>query len=295
MPATRRFSAPPRENLQFNDLIGVDSIKIRNHRNEAVTALNCIDYASHFQLVIPMTSATAKAARTAYRQWTRIFGAPRRMYGDLGSEFKASFVRAVEEDGTEFVPSSLESPHQRGLVERAGKTYKQILYKTMNTVPCESEEQWRENVDASSTMRNRLLLKGGYSPIQRVMGFTPRLPGELLSGRDPQFSERTPVRPGDLSVLRSMELRRSAAKAFFDSDCQSALQRATLAGPRPWRTFEPGQIVFFFRRGADTQKKPASFYWQGPARVLLVDMPNTIWLSHRNHQNAFELPVKKKP
>ena len=282
MPATRRFSAPPRENLQFNDLIGVDSIKIRNHRNEAVTALNCIDYASHFQLVIPMTSATAKAARTAYRQWTRIFGAPRRMYGDLGSEFKASFVRAVEEDGTEFVPSSLESPHQRGLVERAGKTYKQILYKTMNTVPCESEEQWRENVDASSMMRNRLLLKGGYSPIQRVMGFTPRLPGELLSGRDPQFSERTPVRPGDLSVLRSMELRRSAAKAFFDSDCQNALQRATLAGPRPWRTFEPGQIVFFFRRGADTQKKPASFYWQGPARVLLVDMPNTIWLSHRN-------------
>ena len=40
--------------------------------------------------------------------------------------------------------------------------------------------------------------------------------------------------------------------------------------------------MFFFRRGADTQKKPTDFYWRGPARVLLVDAPNTIWLSYRN-------------
>lgn len=109
-------------------------------------------------------------------------------------------------------------------------------------------------------MRNRLLLKGGYSPIQRVLGFTPRLPGELMAGREPRLSRSTPTPPGDLTIHRSMELRKAAAKAFFEADCQQAIEQALEAGPRPWRSFEPGQIVYFFRQQADTQKKPLDFY-----------------------------------
>ena len=282
-PATKRNSAPPRENLHFNQLIGVDTIHLRDHHHRTVPALNMIDYASHFQLVVPMGSSTAKAARTAYRQWVKLFGVPTRVYGDLGGEFKSVFVQMLEEDGSEFVPSSLESPQQRGLVERAGQTYKNILYKTMNTVSCETDEAWKDAVDTTCMVRNRLLLRGGYSPIQRVLGYTPRLPGELMAGREPNLQNLELQKPSDLAVVRSMELRKAASKAFFDSDCQQSLQRAIYAGPRPWRHYEPGQVVYFFRRGADTQKKPLEFYWRGPARVLLVDMPNIIWLSFRNN------------
>ena len=281
-PATRRHAAPPRENLQFNDLVGVDTVHLRDPEHNSIPALNLIDYASHFQMMIPLASATAQSARSAYRQWIKVFGVPRKVYGDLGGEFKATFLQAMEEDGTEFIPSSLESPYQRGLVERSGKTFKNILYKTMNTLGCDSHDEWLDVVNTCCMMRNRLLLKGGYSPIQRVLGFTPRLPGEIWAGRNPKLKHIVPERPGDLAVLRSMEIRKVAAKAFFDSDCQQALQRSLYAGPRPWRHFEPGQLVYFFRRGADTSKKPTSFYWRGPARVLLVDTPNTIWLSFQS-------------
>ena len=233
-----KHSAPPRENLQFNQLVGIDTVHLRNHKHQPVPALSIIDYSSHFQLVIPMNNSTAKAARSAYRRWLKIFGAPTRMYGDLGSEFRSVFVQALEEDGTEFIPSALETPQQRGLVERAGKTFKIMLYKTMATTSCTTEEEWKACVDTTTMMRNRLLLRGGYSPIQRVMGFTPRLPGELMIGREPHLRGRTPNSAGDMSVMRSMEIRRAAAHAFFESDCQQSLQQALYAGPRPWRSFD---------------------------------------------------------
>ena len=48
-----RHSAPPRENLQFNQLVSVDTVHLRNHKRKPVPSLNVIDYSSHFQMVIP--------------------------------------------------------------------------------------------------------------------------------------------------------------------------------------------------------------------------------------------------
>ena len=153
-PSPMKHSAPPRENLQFNQLVGIDTVHLRNHKHQPVPALSIIDYSSHFQLVIPMNNSTA------------------------------------------------------------GKTFKTMLYKTMATTSCTTEEEWKACVDTTTMMRNRLLLRGGYSPIQRVMGFTPRLPGELMIGREPHLRGRAPNSAGDMSVMRSMEIRRAAAHAF---------------------------------------------------------------------------------
>ena len=102
---------------------------------------------------------------------------------NLGTEHQAAFRKQAERDGTEVVPSALEAPYQQGLTERAGGVFKNILYKAMLDYDCQTEEEWRGLVDVSCMMRNRLLLSGGYSPIQRVIGYSPRLPGgRLLSG-----------------------------------------------------------------------------------------------------------------
>ena len=71
---------------------------------------------------------------------------------------------------------------QRGLTERAGGLFKELLYKAMATYSCSNLKEWQELVDVICMVRNRLLLRGGYSPIQRVLGFIPRLPGGLLTG-----------------------------------------------------------------------------------------------------------------
>ena len=95
---------------------------------------------------------------------------------DLGTEFKAEFRRQVESDGSEALPSSLETPTQRGLTESAGGVFKDILYKSMIDYQCQSREERKELVDIACMTRNRLLLRGGYSPIHRPTGSSATLP-----------------------------------------------------------------------------------------------------------------------
>ena len=155
LPDPVRKGAPPKEDLFINERVGVDTVHLRDHNNEAVPSLNIIDFHTHFQLVIPMATESASEVRKAYRQWVRFFGVPRKVLYDLGSEFKAEFRRQVEQDGSEAIPSALETPTQRGLTERAGGVFKNILYKSMVDYQCTSRDEWRELVDIACMTRNR--------------------------------------------------------------------------------------------------------------------------------------------
>ena len=281
LPAAARQGAPPREELFINDLVGVDTVHLRNHKGEAVPALNMIDWHSHFQLVVPMETENAKGARQAYRQWIRFFGPPKKVMLDMGSEFKAEFKKQIEADGSETVPGALEAPTQRGLTERAGGIFKDILYKAMMTYTCANQEDWKELVDTTCMTRNRLLLRAGYSPIQRVIGYTPRLPGGLLTGTDFDQGAASLRQAGDLDVQKATAMRKSAAIAFHEADCDQALRAAALAGPRKHRNFEVGQAVYFWRRGAGTTKRARNAYWAGPGRVIMTSLPNAVWISHQ--------------
>ena len=100
-------------------------------------------------------------------------------------------------------------------------------------------------------MRNRLLLRGGYSPIQRVIGYSPRLPGGLLSGGSEDHMASDLVKLGDAPAERSMRMRKAAAVAFHAADCDQALRASVHSGPRPHRNYE-------------------------------VDLPGCLWLSFQN-------------
>ncbi|CAE7350468.1 RE1 [Symbiodinium sp. CCMP2456] len=244
LPAAARQGAPPREELFINDLVGVDTVHLRDHQKRAVPALNIVDWHSHFQLVIPMEAENAPAARKAYRQWVRFFGPPKKVMLDLGSEFKAEFKRQIEADGSETVPGALEAPTQRGLTERAGGVFKDILYKAMMTHKCSSTEEWKELVDVACM-------------------------------------HRKPSQAGDLGVARATQMRKAAAIAFHEADCDQALRAAALAGPRKHHNFEVGQAAFFWRRGAGTTKKDRESYWAGPGRIIMTSLPNAVWISHQ--------------
>ncbi|CAE7803733.1 unnamed protein product [Symbiodinium sp. KB8] len=282
LPEAVRKGAPPKEELYINEKVGVDTVHLRDHNNDAVPSLNIIDFHTHFQLVIPMAAESASEVRKAYRQWIRFFGVPRKVLFDLGTEFKAEFRRQVENDGSEALPSSLETPTQRGLTERAGGVFKNILYKSMIDYQCQSREEWKELVDIACMTRNRLLLRGGYSPIQRVIGYTPRLPGGLLTGGADDHTHAARMVVGDREVVRSMKMRKAAAVAFHAADCDQALRAATLAGPRKVFDFEVGQLVYFWRRGATSTKKTRQSYWAGPGRVVMTSLPNAVWVAYNN-------------
>ena len=50
-------------------------------------------------------------------------------------------------------------------------------------------------------------------------------------------------------------MRKAAATAFVEADASAALRRAISTGPRPMQEYDIGEMVYFYRMGADKQKK----------------------------------------
>eukprot|EP00435_Cladocopium_sp_Y103_P067523 s922_g30.t1 len=148
---------------------------------------------------------------------------------------------------------------------------------------CHTWEEWRTTVDVVNATVNRLSNKSGFSPAQRMLGFNPRLPGALLSGGQEDHGSASRYVVGDQQVQRSMEIRKQAALAFHEADCSQALRHAVRSGPKKIYDYEPGQTVYFWRKGMDRAKKDSPAYWHGPARVVLTNLPSTVWVSHHGY------------
>ena len=293
-PRPSRAGAPPRE-VGLNEIVGVDTIQMRASSSQKPKyCLNICDYASHFQLLVPLADHTAQGARQGYRTWIRLFGPPRRLLCDLGREFQKEFEDSAEADGTEILPSSLETPEQRGFVERNGQLFKDMAYKTMEQVNCNNWATWHERIDITCHTKNRLLSRGGFSPAQRVFGYQQRLPGGLMSDGAGDLAVQSRAAAGDLGVNQAMEIRKAASQSFHEIDCQQAIRAAATHGPRPHYDYQPGQAVYFWRRGTDPTRKAANAFWHGPARVVAVQLPTTVWISY-NHHLVKAAPEKLRP
>ena len=147
-------------------------------------------------------------------------------------------------------------------------------------VVCRDWDHWSEAVDIVTSTVNRLTNKSGYSPIQRMLGYTPRVPGGLLTGGHNDWSTSSRARVGDLQVQRAVSLRRAAAVAFHNADASQALRSAVRAGPRLWQDYQVGQTVYYWKKGMERAKKDSPAFWHGPAKVILVSLPNSVWVSH---------------
>ena len=276
-----RAAAPPKE-LPVNHTVGVDTIYIPNHKGKNRMALNIVDWSSRFQMVIPLRNHTPGEARHAYLQWVRFFGPPVRLYTDLGKEFRGAFQEGASMDDTLIEPGALEMPTQRSITERAGKSFKTIFEKAMKDYACQNEDEWKDLVDVTAMTMNRLL-NAGYSPIQRVLGYTPRVPGGVRMENQADRRLQTWAQHGDLQMQKAQTMRLAAAKAFHEADCKQAISNALHAGPRPEQNFEAGQTVYFWRKAQAGVSKNAPKYWQGPARVVLTAPPNAVYITFRAH------------
>ena len=208
-------------------------------------------------------------------------GPPERIYSDLGREFRGAFELGAELDSTYIEPGSLEMPTQRSITERAGKSFKEIFQRTLAQHTCTNRDEWLEMVDVTTMVCNRLLNKSGFSPLQRVIGYNPRVPGSQFQGGHRDLATQSRYRLGDLQVQRSFRMRLAASKAFHEADCEQALRNALYAGNRIPQEFEPGQMVYFWRKATDRPKKNHPKYWRGPARVILVSMPTSVWITFK--------------
>ena len=171
-----RQAAPPRE-LHVNSIVGADTVYLPTWDKKTRPALNIVCWASRFQLVVPLSGPNPVAARRACLQWIKFLGPPEKLYVDLGKEFGHPFNLGAEGDATLIEPSALEMPTQRSITERAGKNFKEVFEKALTHHAVQSEEEWLQLVDITMMTVNRLTNKSGFSPVQRVLGYTPRSQG----------------------------------------------------------------------------------------------------------------------
>eukprot|EP00435_Cladocopium_sp_Y103_P007762 s2900_g2.t1 len=279
-----RQAAPPRK-LQPNQIVGVDTVWLPGIEpgGKLKMALNCICWNTRFQLMIPLKSHTPSSACKAFYQWIRVFGPPERVYCDLGREFKRAFHDMAAQNDFHLDPGALEAPTQRSITERAGRTFKEILSKTLMQTGCTTWDEWHDTVDIVCATVNRLANKSGFSPMQRMLGFNPRMPGSILSGGEGDHSAGSLYVAGDAQVQRAMEIKKQAAIAYHEADCSQALRHAIHAGPKKFYDFTAGQTVYFWRKGMDRQKKDSPAYWHGPAKVVLTDLPSTVWVTYNGY------------
>ena len=218
-----RAAAPPKE-LSVNHTVGVDTVYLPGWDGKQKLALNVVCWSTRFQMVIPLQNHTPAEARRAYLQWCRFMGPPQRVYSDLGREFRGAFELGAELDSTYIEPGSLEMPTQRSITERAGKSFKEVFQKTLAQHTCQRREEWLELVDITVMVCNRLINKSGFSPVQRVLGYSPRVPGSLFQGGFNDRATASRYQMGDLQVQRSFQMRLAASKAFHEADCDQSLR-----------------------------------------------------------------------
>ena len=115
---------------------------------------------------------------------------------DLGREFQKEFENLAEADGTELLPSSLETPEQRGFVERRGQLFKDMFYKTMEQSVLIGTPGARQLTWCASP--RIAFSRGGHSPAQRVFGYQQRVPGALMSEGESDLAVQSLASIGDI-------------------------------------------------------------------------------------------------
>ena len=119
----------------------------------------------------------------------RFFGMPEILVVDPGTEFQGYFAEQTAASGCAQLPTDARAPWRSGRTERAGKEWtRQFNIARRKEAPTNDLEFSTLGLLCCS-IRNRYNNRSGFSPMQRVFGFTHRLPNSLLSDDpiDPEY------------------------------------------------------------------------------------------------------------
>ena len=275
--------AKVRRTYDFNVGVACDTFEIDVGEKGNLHFLSVICEGTNFHQVFPLWQGkSANETRRAYRRgWKAVYGSPVRCFCDNGGEFEKEFQEGLEMDGTVDERSASESPWQNGLCEKHGGVWKNMFKKCFETVNPSSRDEIEEIVEQVNLAKNSLVRKDGFSPLQRVFGKEPRIPGLLYSGDD-HVPMNSAILAGDRQFCRAMEIRQAARTAFLNADNDERVRRTLERRSRPERgPFPPGSKVYVWRRGGNVRKSGRqSMFWRGPGTVIgSSDNCTKFWVS----------------
>ncbi|CAK0837902.1 unnamed protein product, partial [Prorocentrum cordatum] len=163
-----------------------------------------------------------------------------------------------------------------GKVERRIQLFKRLMTKLATLDPdCPVEELVSWAVSAINSMDK----VGNHSPFEHVMG---------VSGM-PASSNPFAIIDGDTGETQEQR-RLLARKSFLEVEYAERRRHAEQARNRVYQTWNPGDLVYFWRKGKGLDPRPGKKGgWYGPARVLAQEKrhvdgrarpTSVIWISH---------------
>lgn len=254
----------------FNTLVGLDIKYLPGWKvNQRVPALNIVDYASSFQLMVPLPAQeTSDVIRQVFQErWVSWAGVPREVIVDPArTNVGDALTVPLELAGTTIRITAADAHWQLGKTEVHGGWFSRVLEKVLLDMSPKDHSEWMECVHAAHC-KNQLIQVYGMTPSQFVFGQNPRVPENLLD-------EPVEVVPATASlysdrIARQVAIRQSARKSLIELQDNRALRLALAARPRTITTYQPGTYVAYWRsqkwnKGVLENKGR----WHGPAVVL---------------------------
>ena len=270
--------------LEFNQRVGIDVKHLPGWKpNQKITALNIVDYASSYQLMIPFfeTETSALLRKIFLERWVNWAGPPKELIMDPArTNLGSAMVEPTELEGTQILITAAGAHWQLGKTEVHGGWFGRVLSKVLEQRNPSSREEWLECV-VESHVKNQMIQNYGYTPSQFIFGKNPELPGDLLN--EPTNAVSCTASLHDQALAKRYATRASARQAVLALQDDQSLRRALTARPRRDKPFMSGDVVAYWRdqkwsKGVLSQ----GGRWYGSGIVIGLVGRNVI-VAHRNH------------
>eukprot|EP00435_Cladocopium_sp_Y103_P033606 s1891_g8.t1 len=240
-----------------------------------------IDTATNFHVAVPYQQRTTESLIEAFSSgWIRWAGPPKSMMFDSATEANSEvFAQFLQRHAIQSYVIPTDAHWQLGRAERHGAILMHMISKYHSDQPIQSFQDFEQCLIHLCNAKNSMSRHEGYTPELRVLGKMRSLPGNctdlyLDSASYFGLNEQSP----EGSRFQANMARREAARiAFIKAEHSTELRRALHARSRPERmVFQVGDFVMYWKSGKGVE--PGA--WHGPAKVLMLEGRNLVWISH---------------
>eukprot|EP00435_Cladocopium_sp_Y103_P071090 s130_g36.t1 len=270
--------------LEFNQRVGLDVKHLPGWLpNQKITAVNMVDYASSFQLMVPFfETETSSVLRKIYlERWVNWAGPPKEVIMDPArTNLGQAMTQPCELEGTHVLVTAAGAHWQLGKTEVHGGWFARVLSKVIEQRNPSSREEWLECV-VQSHVKNQMIQNYGFTPSQFIFGKNLEIPGDLLN--EPANVTACTSSIQDETLAKRYATRAAARQAVLSLQDDESLRRALVARPRRDKPFASGDVVAYWRdqkwsKGLLSQGGK----WYGSGIVIGLVGRNVI-VAHRNH------------
>ena len=267
--------------MDFNDHISFDGAEWKDNQGKIYGFYHFVDTATNYQVAIPYRQRTTEGLIEAFsNSWLRWAGPTKSMMFDSATEANSEmFSMFLQKHAIQSYVIPTDAHWQLGRAERHGAVLMHMISKYNSDHPIQDYQDFEQCLIHLCNAKNSMSRHEGYTPELWVLGKMRSLPGNctdlyLDSASYMGLDEQTPE---GSKFQQNMARRESARVAFIKAEHSSELRRALHARSRPERmNFQVGDLIMYWKAGKGVE--PGA--WHGPAKVLMSEGRNLIWVSH---------------